>query len=141
MKITKDNAPLFWCQVDIGNADDCWEWLKTKGKNIYGSFHGESSNRLAYRLHNDLDEIPKGLIVCHSCDNKSCCNPKHLWLGTYRDNAIDFVKKNLIRHKKSKERCLLCHTWADWKDAEVRIGYEFAQCEYCQKRIFRKKSY
>lgn len=74
----------------------CWEWIgrreqytgyarvKLKGKKI-------SIHRLAYELWKG--PIPEGLFVCHSCDNRICINPEHLWLGTHQDNMDDMVKK------------------------------------------------
>ncbi len=38
-------------------------------------------------------KIPEGLLVCHSCDNRACINPDHLWVGSQKENAIDSVKK------------------------------------------------
>jgi hypothetical protein len=39
------------------------------------------------------EEIPKGSVICHRCDNKSCCNPEHLFLGTQNDNMKDMIAK------------------------------------------------
>ena len=61
----------------------------------YGRFKVQGiryeAHRIAYFLHNKKD--PKELLVCHSCDNPACCNPKHLWLGTSKDNIQDSVKR------------------------------------------------
>ncbi len=38
------------------------------------------------------EEIPKGILVCHTCDNPLCINPEHLYLGTPQQNVND--KKN-----------------------------------------------
>jgi hypothetical protein len=50
-------------------------------------------HRLIYTQN--FGDIPLGLLVCHRCDNKKCINPEHFFLGTYRDNTQDAIKKGL----------------------------------------------
>lgn len=91
------NKPeLIWNHVtNYGDSDRCWEWQGFVGSNGYGritiNYKNETVHRIAYQLsHGD---IPEGLFVCHECDNKICCNPDHLWLGTAADNNEDCKNK------------------------------------------------
>lgn len=86
----------FWSKVAITADDDkCWLWLASKNRWGYGNIKWqgkmERANRVAWMMPNYV--IPDGMIICHSCDNTSCVNPKHLFLGTHQDNMTDKVKK------------------------------------------------
>lgn len=74
----------------------CWEWTGKKNSKGYGGvgFRGKNwrVNRVAWILFKG-EEIPEGMMVCHSCDNPSCINPKHLFLGTALDNNRDMMEK------------------------------------------------
>lgn len=77
----------------------CWEWMAYKERRGYGKFvaKGETlAHRFSYLIHKG--EIPKEMLVCHSCDNPSCVNPEHLWLGTAMDNTKDCISKGRDRH-------------------------------------------
>lgn len=93
---SESDSIRFWSKgVLTANPDTCWNWVRFKDKDGYGFFTINSlnlrTNRVAYFLHNNID--PKDNFVCHSCDNPSCINPSHLFLGTPNDNVQDMVKK------------------------------------------------
>ena len=86
----------FWSKVNIKSSNECWEW--TAGKNRvggYGRFRLDGkrvgAHRLSWKLHNGT--IPAGMCVLHTCDNPSCVNPTHLFLGTHQDNMDDMYAK------------------------------------------------
>ena len=85
----------FWASLCKTSEDGCWEWSKGRSKFGYGRIYIhpkiEYTHRVAWRLKNG--DIPKGLSVCHHCDNPPCCNPEHLFVGTQRDNNNDRIKK------------------------------------------------
>ena len=86
----------FWRNVDVGPPDKCWNWLRSTfnhyGQLTTNSPYGRRAHRVAYIL--TYGEIPKGLSVRHTCDNKLCCNPKHLVLGSHKDNMRDMTERN-----------------------------------------------
>jgi hypothetical protein len=85
----------FWSKVRQDNPDSCWPWPGEKSDGGYGRFTVRGRRYRASRLAWELAHgpIPKGLLVCHDCDNPPCCNPKHLFLGTHADNVQDRVEK------------------------------------------------
>lgn len=77
-------------------AGDCLVLEKCRNKKGYVnvSYKGRQvlAHRLSYTLH--TGSIPEGLFVCHTCDNPSCINPDHLFLGTNDENMQDMCAKD-----------------------------------------------
>lgn len=73
----------------------CWEWTGARRKKGYGMLRIDGKTCAAHRVSYELafQKIPDGLSVLHRCDNPPCCNPAHLFLGTYADNAQDRERK------------------------------------------------
>ncbi len=92
---TERLALSFWKRVSI--EGECWHWAGALNNMGYGFLHTRirPDLRLAHRLSWTLyrGEIPSGLWVLHSCDQPSCVNPNHLFLGTRQDNVDDMLKK------------------------------------------------
>jgi len=88
----------FFQYVLCGTAQhECWTWTGAKSRQGYGNFclDGRTvlAHRVSWQLHKSADA--GNMAVCHSCDNPSCVNPDHLWLGTVGDNNAD-------RHTKGR---------------------------------------
>lgn len=90
----------FWSKVKVVD-NSCWEWQGSKDRDEYGqAFHDQkfiAAHRLSWLVHKG--NLPN-LFVCHKCDNPSCVNPDHLFLGTNSDNMLDMVKKGRAPNRK-----------------------------------------
>jgi len=97
-----DTENRFWAKVNKLGENECWPWMASKSQRGYGvfGFRGTiwKAHRVAYTMA--IGEIPSGLLVCHKCDNPSCCNPAHLWAGTSSDNNRDRSIKGRNNHPK-----------------------------------------
>lgn len=83
------------------NENGCWIWKKAKNVQGYGHFPYKRKVLLAHRASWMIfvGQLDVDILVCHKCDNPSCCNPDHLFLGTDKDNILDAIKKGRIIRK------------------------------------------
>lgn len=133
----------FWDKVQ--KTDGCWNWkagirsLKTG----YGCFKYKGkvidTHRFVWFL--TYGEIPKGKLIYHTCDNRLCVNPTHLFLGSYRDNLLDAIKKKrFIPFKNSpytQKGRISDHRKITFKKAE-KIRNEFLEGNIDYRGLKRK---
>jgi hypothetical protein len=106
MAASKKRASLeerLWRNVDVRSPDECWPWKAGVGGHGYGLIGlggakggKEAAHRVAWKLRNG--PIPRegmgyhGGVIRHKCNNRRCCNPDHLELGTQGQNVSDMWK-------------------------------------------------
>lgn len=99
IKFSDKDIERFWSKVNKGSDGECWDWVRGKDKDGYGSFwlNNEDirAHRLSYIIKNG--QIPRNMFICHKCDNPACVNPDHLFLGSNRDNINDMLSKGRTR--------------------------------------------
>lgn len=90
----------FWAKVDIQGPDGCWLWLATKTSGGYGVFRVNTNKRTtAHRFAYELTfgQIPDDTHIMHLCHVVSCCNPKHLVVGTPQENVLHKITSNRLQ--------------------------------------------
>jgi hypothetical protein len=130
----------FWDSVERRGPDECWPWQrKTHLKYGYFAANGRHyiASRVAWAIANGSS--PDGL-VCHRCDNPTCCNPAHLFLGTVADNIRDMAAKGR-GHNQQKTHCKRGHPFTpENTSTNHRDGHgPYRRCLACRRAEVRSR--
>lgn len=130
----------------------CLEWQGAKNRGGYGNigYRGRyvAAHRLSWVLSNGA-EIPHGLLILHSCDNRICINPKHLRPGTHAENAADrelhgksFKGESGAMAKLTWEKVNSIRTeWAENPTTLATVGRKYGVCEATIHHIVKRKTW
>lgn len=123
------------------SAQGCLEWQGGLTQTGYARIPYKCKTRLGARLVMELihGPLPRTLQVCHSCDNRKCINPDHLWIGTRKQNQQDAVKKGRYRgqeltHCKRGHEFSPENTGRSWRGQRV-----CRKCRCIHNKIYQKK--
>jgi len=134
-----DNAiKRFWEKVAVAGPDECWEWTANKNPKGYGRFEIRGRKYQVHRISWQLTygPIPKGLFVCHHCDNRGCVNPAHLFLGTNTDNMQDSARKGRQAQKLTGGEVLkIRELLANGEQSQRSIAKDFGVTESAVSHI------
>lgn len=142
IQVDQKDIERFWSKVDKRSDNECWNWKSPSMHSGYGQMtlyrsqdrkRVVSVHRLSWIIHNGA--IPKGMCVCHKCDNRMCVNPHHLFLGTYADNIKDcnlkgrksFDTKHKLNTEKANEIRELYNS-GNYTQKEISKLYSIALC-------------
>jgi hypothetical protein len=128
----------FWEKVDVRECDECWPWTanwdRTHGYGLIkmtytpGVAEQAHAHRVSWEIANHK-RVPRGLDVMHSCDNRICVNPKHLSVGTRKQNLEDMVAKG--RSNKNEK-----HPFAKLSNRQVVVLRNlYGTRRYTQQRL------
>ena len=140
-------------QVDANCEDPCWIFTGGKDKDGYGQCHAAKSakdlgvtraHQMSYVIFNG--DIPENMMVCHTCDNPSCVNPKHLFIGTAKDNNKDMWEKGRwvcgMKPKYDYEYILSQHGNKDCFELSNELGCSYSLvCQVWRKNGKRGKNW
>lgn len=144
----------FYSKINIGSDDECWEWAAYTDNDGYGRFsyyhQGKEVCKGAHRISYELRKgpIPKGMCICHKCNNPSCCNPDHLYAGTQKDNWKDMVDSGtatLVKDPSKNPKAKL--SWEDVEqirnsnDTQVNLGKKYGVSQANISAILLNKSW
>lgn len=111
-KLTTRQADNFVKRVQFAGPEECWDWTGTKRPTGYGLVklrphkHYANTHRVVCVSYAADTTGWKQKFACHTCDRTCCVNPKHLWLGSPKQNTADCIKKGRFAPPRGEDHPL-----------------------------------
>jgi hypothetical protein len=133
-----DVMTRFWSKVDKNGAGGCWLWLGYLHRG-YGEFW-DSTNATKNRAHvfayrKLVGPVPYGMVLDHTCRNRSCVNPEHLELVSFQDNLLRGNGQPAINSRKT--HCVHGHEFTP--ENTYVAGACGRSCKTCRRDFYEKK--
>lgn len=115
----------------------CWTWTGIIEQTGYGSIKSKGLKLRAHRVSYELlvGDIPEGLCILHRCDNRTCVNPKHLFVGTNIDNVDDMIAKKRHGIGERNGRAILTEEDVQWIRKNYKKRHKVYGCKVMAKKL------
>lgn len=124
------------------HVNGCWFWRGSLRKDGYGRFRMNGKTVLAHRASYFLHygKVKPGSDVCHTCDNKACVNPEHLYLGDVSSNMRDKVRRSRCQYA-SRTHCFKGHEYTDENTYRHGGSRRCRRCQMIATKKYREKKH
>lgn len=161
----KNTPEKFWARVHVGHPNECWDWLGAITSSGYGNLSWNGNHVQAHRVAYFLTYGGVGLttgfrhegrakayrrFVLHRCDNRLCCNPEHLFLGSMRANLLDAYAKGRKQQPRSghsnakltpQQVRMVRHLYDTGETTQTLLAKKFGVSQRVISLVVRRESY